>query len=475
MRTPRNHLHWFWDVSCGDTLRVAALIVTIVCAAHCSAGADDWIQPDETTNGVSLSSFEEAESPSDELLLQPLPAWLNDVGVGYDSGFVIASGRSVGLSTAESPYVLRVNGLGQLRYTRLDSRGENQDLNQFQLIRGRLIFSGNAFTPDFNYFVQLDGRSSAGDEFRLLDYFMEFDLGRHWWGLSRRALVFKAGRYKVPFTFARDMSAREFQFADRSMSSMYFDLNRSLAWGLGGQLSPWGIPVAWETALFNGLVTGGAETGSTGALDNNFAYSARVFAFPTGEWGTGTQADFDWHETLATRVGAAYAGSALDRDGPAEFNTIRVVDSGDRLGNLLPVFIDAYNVNTYCVDASAKLRGWSVTGEYYLRDISGFQGGDLPNLFDHGFWLEVGKFVVPRKLELLSRWSRVVGNSGTLGAQDQSADEIAGGFVWYFRDQNAKITVDATYLNGAPISSRALDIFPGDAGWLLRTQLQFAF
>jgi hypothetical protein len=228
-------------------------------------------------------------------------------------------------------------------------------------------------------------------------------------------------------------------------------------------------------AIFNGFVTGGAETGSVGALDNNFAYSARVMAFPTGEWGAGTLADFDWHESLATRVGAGYAGTALDRNGPTEFNMIRVVDSGERLGNLLPASVDEYNVNTFCLDASCKYRGWSVTSEYYFRNISGFCGGELPGLFDHGFWLEVGKFVVPRKLELLSRWSRVVGTSGTLGLEDQSADEIAGGFAWYFRDQNAKLTVDATWLDGAPINSSALDIAPGAIGWLVRTQIQFAF
>ena len=52
---------------------------------------------------------------------------------------------------------------------------------------------------------------------------MEFDVGRHWFDLNRNALVFKAGRYKIPFTFARFLSAREFQFSDRSMASMYFD------------------------------------------------------------------------------------------------------------------------------------------------------------------------------------------------------------------------------------------------------------
>ena len=127
------------------------------------------------------------------------------------------------------------------------------------------------------------------------------------------------------------------------------------------------------------------------------------------------------------------------------------------------------------MDASCKYRGWSVTSEYYLRNISGFPGADLPDLFDHGFWLQVGKFVVPRKLELLSRWSRVVGTSGTLGTEHQSADEIAAGLVWYFRDQNAKLTCDATWLNGAPINSSALDISPGAIGCLVRTQIQFAF
>jgi hypothetical protein len=110
----------------------------------------------------------------------------------------------------------------------------------------------------------------------------------------------------------------------------------------------------------------------------------------------------------------------------------------------VPASVDAYNVNTFCLDASCKYRGWSVTSEYYFRNVSGFRGGDLPGLFDHGFWLQAGKFVVPRKLELLTRWSRVVGTSGTVGLEDQSSDEIAGGFAWYFRDQNAKLTVDAT-------------------------------
>ena len=53
------------------------------------------------------------------------------------------------------------------------------------------------------------------------------------------------------------------------------------------------MPVEWDVAIFNGLVTGGAETGSSGNLDDNFAYSARLMWYPTGEWGEGQMADFD--------------------------------------------------------------------------------------------------------------------------------------------------------------------------------------
>jgi hypothetical protein len=66
-------------------------------------------------------------------------------------------------------------------------------------------------------------------------------------------------------------------------------------------------------------------------------------------------------------------------------------------------------------------------------------------------------------------------STSSVSLKDQSSDEIAGGVAWYFRDQNAKLVVDATWLDGAPINSSAMDISPGAIGWLVRTQIQFAF
>jgi hypothetical protein len=83
--------------------------------------------------------------------------------------------------------------------------------------------------------------------------------------------------------------------------------------------------------------------------------------------------------------------------------------------------------------------------------------------------------VVAEKLELITRWSRIAGDSGTLGLINESSDEVGAGFVWYFKGHNAKLTFDATHVNGVPVSSSRLDLLPSDAGWLFRTQIQLAF
>ncbi len=407
-----------------------------------------------------------------------VPGTVGDNGstfAGYDRGFVIASGADSDRQTDRQPYSLRINGYGQLRNTVFDSENANPGLNQLQLKRARLIFSGHAFSTDFFYFVQMDGRSNAGDALRLLDYYCTFDLGRGWLGLEPNKFGFKTGLYKMPFSLARSNSGKEFQFADRSMASTFFDVNRSLAWGLYGTVDTWPTPLHWEAALFNGLVTGGAETGSSGQLDNNPAFSIRLTSFPTGKWGENDLADLQYHEQLATRIGTGFAVSTIDRSGSTEFSEPLVVDSGQPLANILPASADSYTVTLYSLDASLKYRGWSLTGEYYFRNVTDIRGATLPSLFDHGMWLEAGYFIVPHQWQLLSRWSRVQGNSGTLGGRDQSSEEVAAGIVRYFRQQHIKLTVDATHLNGASINSASLDIGPGDSGWLYRTQLQFSF
>ncbi len=410
--------------------------------------------------------------PSDD---EDALAWLDDVKVGYDRGFVIASQREVDLQAGSFPFLLRFNGWGQIRHSISDFEPPNEDINAFKLKRARVVFSGHAFTPDFTYFVQFDGRSSSGDNLRLLDYYVSYDVGHAQLGCKKGTFGIRTGKYKMPLTMSRWMSGREFEFTDRAVASIYFDANRSLAWGLYGKSERLGFPVHWETAIFNGLVTGGAETGSSGTLDDNFAYSARIYGYPIGQWGKGTLADFDGHDRLAMRCGCGFAGTTINRVGQTEFNSLRVVDSGNTLSSLLPASVDSYGVAIWSVDASFKFRGWSTTLEYYFRNVNDFQGASLPELHDNGFWFQLAYFLVPEKFQLMTRWSRVVGDSGTLGETTQSSDEVGAAFAWYFRGNHAKFVSDVTRLTGAPINSSALDITPGDRGWLFRSQLQFSF
>lgn len=394
-------------------------------------------------------------------------------GVFYDDGFVLIGSESRAAPT--SNFNLKLNFWGHLRHSYSDSGSSRRDLNQLQLKRGRVIFSGNAFVPEFTYFVQLDGRSAAGDNQRLLDYYFRYDLGSGQLGLERQKLGLLIGRYKMPFTLARWLSGKELEFSDRSMSSIFFDVNRSMAMGMYGTIDQFRKPVFWEFALFNGLATGSASTGTNGTLDNNLAVSGRMFSNLLGEWEEGSLADFTSHQGLALRVGGGFAVSTIDRSGLTEFNRVRVVDSGQQLSSLIPNAVNQYSVNLFSVDTSAKFRGWSATFEYYFRNVGRFQGAAIDALFDHGFWLQAGRFLVEDNLQALGRWSRVQGDSGSLGNQVRSAEEISGALVWYFNRQAAKLVTDLTYINGAPIESSVLDIRAGEIGWLWRTQYQFSF
>ena len=127
------------------------------------------------------------------------------------------------------------------------------------------------------------------------------------------------------------------------------------------------------------------------------------------------------------------------------------------------------------MSAYFRVQGWSLSTEYYFRNLSDFSGAAVPDLFDHGFLLQGGCFIIPKKVELMARWSRIVGDSGSLGAGDQSADEIAGGIAWYLKGRNLKLLFDVTQVNGAPVRDSAVGLLPGDDGLLYRTQLQFLF
>lgn len=393
--------------------------------------------------------------------------------MGYQNGFLITSPAGEG-KEAGAAFTLRINSWMQFRHTAFDSHTSNPSQNDLEFERLRLQFQGNAYSPDIRYFIQFDGDSDQGGVSDWLDYYVTADVG-HAAGCDAGVLGFKVGKWKLPFNRARAESGWKLQFSDRAVASVFFDINRSQAVALYGSFGLLGRTVHWESAISNGFKTGSARTFRSGEFDRNLAYSGRVWSDWIGQWGSDGEADVSYHEDLAMRVGAGFAHTQVEREGAREFALQRVVDSGQTLESLLPASANAYDVSFYSIDANWKYRGASLLTEYYFRTLTDFQGVALGKLLDHGFLIQGGKFLVPGQLELIARWARIQGDSGTLGAFDQSFDEVAGGLVWYLKGQRAKVTFDVTRLNGAPMRDGALNVLPGDDGMLYRSQFQLFF
>jgi hypothetical protein len=402
---------------------------------------------------------------------QPVPA----SRFGYDNGFVWASPSGIKVGTSDMPFALRINSWFQLRHTLFDSDGPNPDQNDIEFERVRLTFGGHAYTPDLQYYIQLDGDGDQGELIDLLDYYFRYDLGHNLFDWQNGQLGIQVGKWKLPFNRTRAEAGWQLEFTDRSMASAFFDINRSQGVGIFGSLEPFRKTVNFETAVFNGFQTEGALPGRSRELDRNLGCSTRVYSDLIGEWGKDGEPDLTSHDHLAMRVGSGFAYTRADIEGIRESTRQRVVDSGATLASILPAGVTAYDIFFYAVDMNFKYQGLSFHSEYYLRSLSNFAGAPIPGLFDHGFLLQTGYFIFPETLELAARWSRISGDSGTLGVTDQSADEVAAAVIWYIRGHNVKLTFDATHLNGAPLRDSALNILPGDAGWLFRSQLQMRF
>lgn len=435
----------------------------------------DAAKADQPGDGAELVRLPPIERVSYEMELIEQPADASPFYVGYDRGFVIANHGSDGFSANEFPFVMRMNSWFHLRHVLFATDEPNRDKNAITLERIRLVFSGHLYSPDLKYSLMLDGNTDQSVQVTFLESFVTYDLGRGVWGWDAGQLEIRGGNWKVPFSRSREESARRFQFTERSVANLFFDIGRSVGVSLLGQTEVLDVPLRFETAMMNGLNTGRDSTVSGEDLDTNPAWSARASMDFFSDFGNDGEPDLGWHPYPALRLGGGMAFTTVDREGPSEFTRQRVVRSGERLSNLLPATVSAYDIWLLTIDAHWKHRGWSLIAEHHWRHIADFRGGNIPSLLDQGLVLQTGYFVLPERLELLARWSRIAGDSGTLGVENQSTNEVGAGFAWYIRGHDVKFNLDVSWIDGVPLNSPRLNLLPGDEGWLMRTQFQFSF
>ena len=393
-----------------------------------------------------------------------------DLLADYDNGFVLRSA-----DPDAHPFELAFNGWIQFRHHGfsgdVDSWTDNagitrpiRDRNAFDIERARVALSGSALDRRLTYFLQLDGDTDGS---HLVDFF------DYWsgWELHDR-LRLQLGKRKVPASRQWLLGARRTRFIDRPMANDFFRPDRTVGIFAVGRIG--------ETGHYEAMVGNGYRTSTLppSTTDNRFTFAASNHWDPLGDYGSQI-VDYDCAVDPLVRFGHSFVYAPHTADTPGvpldEANFLRLTDGTQltQTGALAAgVTVSEFDVYFYGVDAALKWRGWSCNAEAFFRWIERLQAdGALPvsELFQRGFYVEGGYFLVAKRLDVNVRYSHVSGSFG-------NASEFAAGFNWYLPDTHRmKISFDLTSLDGSPLQNTSSDILAGDDGELFRTQFQAEF
>jgi hypothetical protein len=224
---------------------------------------------------------------------------------------------------------------------------------------------------------------------------------------------------------------------------------------------------------------------SANKIDPHLLLSGSVWWEPLGAYsepGKSRQMydDYFASKKARIRIGTSFTRSREDRfsdteqsspDNTSIYNSDGVLAFST--GAFAPgVTVQKATYKMWAIDGGLKKSGFSVNGQYYFRWLSHFEAdGPLPltSTFDHGFELSTGKFVVPKKLLLYVRGSKVFG-------QFANPYEYGGGFKWYFLPtERLWMTGEVMRVNKSPYSGAFTPYTAGMAGWMPMLQTVLAF
>lgn len=430
-----------------------------VAEAVASTDSDDSIGLEELAQRV-------AEIQSENSDYQP-SAFFSE----YDGGFKISP-----RDKKETPFELKINGRLQFRWVgfardseTFTNRAGTVDVptrNDFEIERGRLEFTGYALDPKLKFYFNLDADTDDNHNVIFHDFWFDYDVSDH--------LTVRVGKAKVAGSYEWLESSTTTRFADRSLSTTYFRADRSVGiWFLGKTPND----VNYQVSVTNGFDSTDLEPED---VDNNFNYTGIFYKDFIGDVGKG-YSDLKNREKLAVRAGSSFSyinTNPLDDGSPTAEQSFARVSDGVQLtdaGALAPGVVvndfDHYMLSTF---VNGKWRGFSFNAEYYARwlqnfgTVSGAPTG-INDLFDSGFYTDVGYFLVPGKFEAIGRVSQIDGLFG------DTWEYAAGWNLFYNESHKSKLTFDASVLEGAPASSSSPNFEIGQDGILYRLQYQIAF
>lgn len=384
------------------------------------------------------------------------------------SQFVLVEPRS----PEQTPFALYFDLITQLRYTGFarsdatwtDSAGTVRpvrNLSTIEVNRNWFQFSGYALDPRLQFLAAVF--SSSTNNSTLFLGWLDFKFSD--------AFVLSGGYYKLPGSREWADSFRYTLGADRTMATTFFRPNFSPGFWASGE--PWTNLhyIAMVGNSFNGLNLADHRIGS------NTAFGSSLWWEPLGRFGPGPS-DAEGHERPVLRFGMSqtvsrdHLASASSVQSNPEDTLFRLSDGTPlaSAGALGPgIRVNTADVQLWAFDAAFKFRGFSLSGEYYLRWLDDFRatGGRIPirSLFDHGGYAQTSYFIIPSRLETYARYSVVTGRFG-------EGDEWGGGLNWYvIGNRNWRMTFDVTRLNHSPAENVLTGYRAGASGTLFQLQM----
>ena len=237
-----------------------------------------------------------------------------------------------------------------------------------------------------------------------------------------KALTLTGGYTGVPGSRSLVNTFPFFTASDRSMADNFFRPGFTQGVWANGE------PVKGLNYLV--FVGNGLNTLNISAtkIDTNLLFSGSVWWEPLGPYGEPGKSrnmydDYFASKKARIRIGTSFTRSREDRfsnldqsnpDNTSLYNSDGVLTFST--GAFAPgVTVDKATYKMWAIDGGIKWNGLAVNGQYFMRWLNDFEAdGPLPlaSTFDHGFELSASYFVIPKKLMLYVRGSRVFGQFG---------------------------------------------------------------
>ncbi|HEY0744309.1 MAG TPA: porin [Chryseosolibacter sp.] len=356
-------------------------------------------------------------------------------------------GKGLGIIAPDSTFSLNLRFRIQNRFAFKTESGTDLNISEVEarVRRMRLRFDGFVHSPKLTYVLQLS--FSRGDmDYESLNFPNVIRDAYVQYAVSKQLAV-GLGQTKLPGNRQRVNSSGDLQLADRSIVNSTFNIDRDF-----------GAQFIYKTSFYvlRGAISSGEGRNITSS-DKGLAYTGRFELLPFGAFTNGG----DYFEGDLVRE----SKPKLSIGFVSSFNENAARTAG-QLGTYL---YEGRDIKTNMVDALFKYKGFSLAGEYILREtnnpITTNEDGDERYVYTGEGQNYQGGYVFKNNVEVVGRYSSVIPTQAIL-SKEKYKEEYTLGINKYIKGHRVKLQGDITLQSSYRPQSRV------DHAWMCRFQIE---